>query len=174
MPVRPFSVVFPSLICPMKHIHIELETYDTLDTLSHADRALVEAALDRLGTGHAPYSQFHVSAACQSADGQVWIGTNQENASYPVGICAERVAISVANMQASGQAITAMAIVYRDPSGRHQDPLAPCGMCRQALSEQSQRQHAPIRLLLANEKGATWVCADANALLPLSFSLKAL
>ena len=67
----------------MKHIHIELETYDTLDTLSHADRALVEAALDRLGTGHAPYSQFHVSAACQSADGQVWIGTNQENASYP-------------------------------------------------------------------------------------------
>ena len=158
----------------MKHIHIELETYDTLDTLSHADRALVEAALDRLGTGHAPYSQFHVSAACQSADGQVWIGTNQENASYPVGICAERVAISVANMQSSGQAITAMAIVYRDPSGRHQDPLAPCGMCRQALSEQSQRQHAPIRLILANEKGATWVCADANALLPLSFSLKAL
>ena len=106
----------------MKHIHIELETYDTLDTLSHADRALVEAALDRLGTGHAPYSQFHVSAACQSADGQVWIGTNQENASYPVGICAERVAISVANMQASGQAITAMANCLPGPKRKTPRP----------------------------------------------------
>jgi len=156
----------------MKQINIELETYETLQDLTRNDRTLVEAALKRLGTGHAPYSQFHVSAACESADGEIWIGTNQENASYPVGICAERVALSVSNMQAPGQAIRSMAIVYRDPSGRHHDPLAPCGMCRQALSEQTQRQEAPIRLLLSNEKGATWICADANSLLPLSFSLK--
>jgi cytidine deaminase len=156
----------------MKKIEITLDTYDALASLNDSDQGLVRAAIQRLGSGHAPYSNFHVSAACRTEDGQIWIGTNQENASFPVGICAERVALSVANMQAPGQSVLEMAIVYRDPSHRHHEPLAPCGMCRQALSEQSQRQNSPVRLLLANEKGATWVCADANALLPLSFSLK--
>ncbi|MDG1253329.1 MAG: cytidine deaminase [Schleiferiaceae bacterium] len=156
----------------MKKIEITLDSFDTLSELSASDQSLVRAAIERLGTGHAPYSNFHVSAACRTQDGQIWIGTNQENASFPVGICAERVALSVANMQAPGQKVIEMAIVYRDPSHRHKDPLAPCGMCRQALSEQSQRQASPVRLLLANEKGASWICEDANSLLPLSFDLR--
>ena len=83
-------------------IEIHLESYDSPDGLNIADRALLEVAVRRLGTGHAPYSGFHVSAAVKTQSGAMYVGTNQENASYPVGICAERVALSVSNMQSKG------------------------------------------------------------------------
>ncbi|HAB31387.1 MAG TPA: cytidine deaminase [Cryomorphaceae bacterium] len=153
-------------------IEIQIECHSTHQGLEVKDKQLLEAAITRLGTGHAPYSNFHVSVAVRTRSGQVFIGTNQENASFPVGICAERVAISVANMQAPGEALDALAVVYRDPSGLHKTPLAPCGMCRQAMREQSFRQHTPMRLLMGHEDGATWICESADALLPLSFTLR--
>jgi len=157
----------------MSHkIEIHLESYESPNGLNAADRALLKAAVHRLGTGHAPYSGFHVSAAVRTQSGAVYIGTNQENASYPVGICAERVALSVSNMQSEGESVEVMALVYRDPSGHNAQPLAPCGMCRQALREQTYRQKKPIRLIMATEGGRILATDNADELLPISFTLK--
>ena len=153
-------------------IEILLESYETSEGLDQSDRLLLEAALKKLGTGHAPYSGFHVSAAVRTESGTIYVGTNQENASYPVGICAERIALSVSNMQSANEGIESMALVYRDPSGNHTKPLAPCGMCRQALREQSFRQKRPVRLIMATEDGSILATNNADALLPISFTLQ--
>ncbi len=133
-------------------------------------RALLDAAIAALDRAYAPYSGFRVAAAVRLANGSVVVGTNQENASYPVGICAERVALSTANSLAPGEAVEAMAITYRPPSGAARVPLAPCGMCRQALVEQHARQQSPLELILAAEEGDVWRVADARDLLPLAFT----
>jgi cytidine deaminase len=153
-------------------IEILLESYESPEGLNASDRALLDLAVKKLGSGHAPYSGFHVSAAVRTQSGALYVGTNQENASYPVGICAERVALSVSNMQSEGEAIEVMALVYRDPSGHNAQPLAPCGMCRQALREQTYRQKKPIRLIMATEGGSILATANADELLPISFTLK--
>lgn len=155
-----------------RKIEISLESYDSKAALTPDDRSLLDAALAKLGTGHAPYSGFHVSAAVRTESGAIYVGTNQENASYPVGICAERVVLSVSNMQSPGEAILAMALVYRDPSGHNAQALAPCGMCRQGLREQTYRQKQAIRLIMATEEGEILATDNADELLPISFTLK--
>ncbi|HAB35166.1 MAG TPA: cytidine deaminase [Cryomorphaceae bacterium] len=155
-----------------RKIEISLESYDSQHALAPTDRALLDAAIARLGTGHAPYSGFHVSAAVRTDSGAVYVGTNQENASYPVGICAERVVLSVSNMQSPNEAILEMALVYRDPSGHNRQALAPCGMCRQALREQTYRQKKAIRLIMGTEDGEILATDNADELLPISFTLK--
>lgn len=135
-----------------------------------ARRTLLDAALAALDQAHAPYSGFRVAAAVRLANDTVVVGTNQENASYPVGICAERVALSAASSIAPGEAVTAMAVAYRPPSGPAKVPLAPCGMCRQALMEQHARQQSPLELIMAAEEGDVWLLADARDLLPLAFT----
>ena len=97
---------------------------------------------------------------------------NQENSSFPVGICAERVAISTASSQSPGTSISTIAIVYSDHENNHNSPLAPCGMCRQAIREQTLIQKSPIKLILTTLHGQTMVISDADDLLPLSFTLK--
>ena len=104
--------------------------------------------------------------------GEIIMGNNQENASYPVGICAERVALGISSNLSPGEAVTALAIVYADRGTPGHHPLAPCGMCRQAIHEQRLRQPREIRLILATESGPTWVCTDADQLLPFSFSFE--
>ena len=156
----------------MPELTIKMEELKSYHALEGEDKALVEEALAKLSHAHAPYSRFHVAAALRTSSGKCWVGTNQENASYPVGICAERVALGISANLSPGEAITALAIVYADRGtpGRH--PLAPCGMCRQAIHEQRLRQSGPIRLILATESGPTWSCSDADQLLPFSFSFE--
>lgn len=138
--------------------------------LNASDQALVDAALAHLPQAHAPYSRFHVAAAIRLEDGQILVGTNQENASYPVGICAERVALSAASSVAPGLAVAAMAVVYAPQGQTSSKPLPPCGMCRQALHEQKTRQNAPLELLMCGVEGPVWKAADASDLLPFAFS----
>lgn len=140
------------------------------DNLNPEHSTLLEAAFRALDHAYAPYSGFRVAAAIRLRSGEVVVGTNQENASYPVGICAERVALSTANSVVAGACIQAMAVVYRPAAGPGTTPLAPCGMCRQAIVEQHARQGAAFELLMAAEQGDVWRVSNASNLLPLAFT----
>ena len=109
-------------------------------------------------------------AAALLANGQVITGTNQENASYPVGICAERTTLSAVSALYPGVAVETLAVSYDNEQGPSEQPVTPCGICRQTLSEYQQRFQRPIRLILGGLQGKVIVIPDAGHLLPLSFS----
>ncbi|MEP6844484.1 MAG: cytidine deaminase [Panacibacter sp.] len=146
------------------------QVYHSADALTDADAALLKMARDATATAYAPYSHFHVGAAAQLNNGSFIKGTNQENASYPVGICAERVLLSAVASLHPGTTVETMAVSYDNRNGESNKPIAPCGMCRQALVEFEHRQQHPIRLILGGMDGNIYIIEQSNALLPLSFS----
>ncbi|HEX7756241.1 MAG TPA: cytidine deaminase, partial [Niabella sp.] len=97
------------------------------------------------------------------------VGTNQENASYPVGICAERALLATVGTQYAEEPITTLAVSYHSLNGTSNHPISPCGMCRQALSEYETRSGKPIRLLLAGMEGPVYIIDSVKDLLPLAF-----
>ncbi|MET6998345.1 cytidine deaminase [Chitinophaga defluvii] len=148
----------------------EYDVYDDQTSLSAADAALLQIARDVTQHAYAPYSHFRVGAAARLVNGETITGTNQENASFPVGICAERVALSTASSLYPEVAIDTIAISYHNLEGESNKPISPCGICRQTLAEYEQRLHRPIRLVLGGLQGKVFVLQTASHLLPLSFS----
>ena len=147
-----------------------LDVYDTIEDLNPADALLLKKAQDTTSNAYAPYSEFHVGAAARMADGNLITGTNQENASYPIGICAERVLLSAASSVYPGIAIDTIAISYDNLHGESDHPIAPCGVCRQSLHEYEDRMNHPIRLILGGKTGKIFIIEQAGQLLPLAFS----
>lgn len=145
------------------------EVYNNVEDLSEADAWLVNKAREVTKAAYAPYSNFNVGSAARLANGEVVTGTNQENASYPVSICAERVLLSSAASIHPGIPVDTMAISYHNIKGESNHPISPCGMCRQSLVEYEERVKQPIRLLLSGMDGKVFVIEKANSLLPLSF-----
>lgn len=145
------------------------EVYETADDLSPADTALVEEARKITAKAYAPYSNFLVGAVARLNNGKHISGTNQENASYPVGMCAERALLSMVAMEDVNEPIETMAISYNNLNGESDRPISPCGMCRQSLSEYESRTKQPIRLILSGQSGKVFVLESAGQLLPLSF-----
>jgi cytidine deaminase len=141
--------------------------HDANDSASLPDNDLVKEATAAAARAYAPYSRFHVGAALRLASGEVVSGNNQENASFPAGICAERTALHFALSQNPQGVVTTMAIAV--PSVPGDRPVSPCGICRQALLEQEHRQGTPIRLLMATASGTVYELERAGDLLPLSF-----
>jgi cytidine deaminase len=131
------------------------------------DKELLELAAKAARHAYAPYSKFKVGAALRLESGEIVPGSNQENASFPAGICAERTALHAAMSVLPKATVESIAIVVPQlKSGR---PVTPCGICRQALVEQEQRQEGPIRLLMGIVKGPVIETFSAETLLPLSF-----
>lgn len=155
-----------------KKIQVSYKEYESAVDMGTADAALLELARDTTKNAYAPYSRFHVGAAARLTNGQLVTGTNQENASYPVGICAERVLLSTASSLFPGVAIETLAISYHNLNGKSSKPVAPCGICRQSLSEFETRTNKPVRILLAGMEGKVIELKTAADLLPLSFSNK--
>lgn len=149
--------------------HFEYHRYENKSMLPVNDAELLEAALLATQHAYAPYSSFKVGAAARLANGVIITGSNQENASYPVGICAERVLLGNAAVQFPGIAIEAMAITYRTDKRPSDTPVSPCGMCRQALVEFESRVDAPIRLILGGQEGEVLITNSALDLLPFAF-----
>jgi cytidine deaminase len=149
--------------------HFSYEVYDSITDLNEQDAWLVNEAREVTAAAYAPYSNFNVGAVAKLANGEIVAGTNQENASYPVGICAERVLLASAASLYPGIAIDTIAISYDNTRGASSHPISPCGMCRQSLVEYEERVKQPIRLLLSGLDGAVIVVEKANLLLPLSF-----
>jgi len=155
-------------------VHLIFEEYDSSDKIHKEDAFLLTKARASTEHAYAPYSNFHVGAAARLANGEYVTGSNQENASFPVGICAERVLLSTASSLYPGIPVTAIAISYRGPGGDSDHPVAPCGICRQSLHEFEIRTGQPIRLILGGMNSKVYVIPQAGALLPLAFSGKEL
>ena len=155
-----------------KTIELSIDVYESIEQLSEADATLLQQARELTTTAYAPYSNFLVSAVARLNNGKIITGTNQENASYPVSICAERSLLASTGALFPNEPIETMAITYHNlnintVSNR---PISPCGMCRQALVESEQRYSQPIRLILSGMEGSVYVIAKADQLLPLSFN----
>ena len=145
------------------------EVYDSVEELNESDAWLLNEAKEVTAAAYAPYSNFNVGAIAKLANGEIVAGTNQENASYPVGICAERVLLSTAATLYPNIPIDTIAISYNNANGQSSNPISPCGMCRQSLVEYEHRVKQPIRLILSGLEGKVIIVQKANSLLPLSF-----
>lgn len=143
-------------------------TVKTEEELSPQERALTEAAKGATETSYSPYSHFAVGAAMRLEGGEIVTGSNQENASYPVGCCAERTVLHWAAANRPDTRIEAIAIAAKNGGHFTSVPTAPCGMCRQALLEAERRQGKPIEVMLYGTEG-THIAESIASLLPLSF-----
>jgi len=154
-----------------KQVHqFSYEVYCSVEELNPADAELLRKARLVTSDAYAPYSRFRVGAAAKLDNGQVVTGTNQENASFPAGICAERVLMSTAASLFPGVAIKTLAVSYFNEQGPSDNPISPCGICRQSLQEFEQRTGTPVRLLLGGQKGPVYVIPQAGLLLPFAFT----
>jgi cytidine deaminase len=153
-----------------KELRLFFEEYGSGEELSAGDAELLAAARVTTVNAYAPYSHFRVAAAARLVNGVIVTGTNQENASYPAGICAERTLLSVAATQYPGVGIQTMAISYFNEHGVSDRPIAPCGICRQSLQEFEQRTGRSIRVVLGGMEGKVLVLPESGLLLPLAFT----
>ena len=145
---------------------VAVYSYDELEDVS---RDLYQAAQAAARKAYAPYSHFQVGAALLLDNGELISGSNQENASYPAGCCAERTALFYAHAQHPDAAVKAIAIAARGTDGEFtQQPIAPCGVCRQALLEAQKRGQSPIRLLLAGRTTIVMM-SGVECVLPFAF-----
>ena len=150
------------------NIHINIHIYP-YEELNEADRELIDAAREATHRSYSPYSHFSVGAAARLADGTIVCGSNQENAAYPSGLCAERTTLFYANSRYPDQAVKTLAIAARNEQGIFlDDPIPPCGACRQVMLETETRYQQPMRILLYGRKGIYEV-KKVGDLLPLSF-----
>lgn len=153
-----------------KRISFDIFIYDTIDELPPADKELMLEAIAARKNAYAPYSRFRVGAAVKLANDETVIGSNQENASYPSGLCAERVAVFHAGAKFPDVVVKTIAISATSDDYQVSVPAAPCGNCRQAIFEYEFKQKQPIRILLMGEKGNIVVCNAIKDLLPLGFN----
>ena len=139
------------------NIQIAIRIYE-YEELSAADRELIDAACQATHRSYAPYSHFSVGAAARLSDNTIVTGTNQENAAYPSGLCAERTTLFYANSQYPGQAVETLAIAARNE----------CGEFLEEMLETEKRFKHPMRVLLFGKTGI-YELGSVGALLPLSF-----
>ncbi len=154
-----------------RQLTLHYDELATPDQLSAPERQVWEAARAATAHSYAPYSHFHVGAALLLADGRVFQGTNQENAAYPSGLCAERTALFglAGNQPSPPPLIVGMAVAARPAQGEFAAAL-PCGACRQVMLESEMRQGQSIWLLLPGPAGTVLRFERLADLLPFHFS----
>lgn len=154
----------------MKKRQLEISYHSCkFEELTPEEKQLVEEARQATYRSYSPYSRFSVGASVLLANGVILSGSNQENAAYPSGLCAERTILFYANSQYPNQPITMMAIAARSEKGFTEIPITPCGACRQVLAETEKRFEYPIRILLYGET-ETIIIDGVKDLLPFLFN----
>lgn len=158
----------------MKEIKIEtqLTIFDSINELDKEVRDLMEKAIDARKKAYAPYSKFNVGAAILLENDQVVIGSNQENAAYPSGLCAERVAVFHAGAVYPNVKMMRIAITAGSTLSMTSSPIPPCGACRQSLFEYEFKQDAEIEVYFMGETGEVYKSNSIQNLLPLTFDKK--
>jgi cytidine deaminase len=168
IPAKPGS---PKSFCMQnKEYRFSYEVYESADELNREDAGLLKEARAVTQKAYAPYSHFSVGAVARLENGQLVSGTNQENASFPAGICAERVLLSTSSSLYPGVSIDTLAVSYHNENGPSDRPISPCGICRQSLQEFEQRTGRPVRLLLSGQEGRVYIIPQASLLLPFAFT----
>ncbi len=155
----------------MKKIKIESTfiVYDAIEELTIPVQKLIKKAAIAREKAYAPYSHFLVGAALELENGVIVLGNNQENASYPSGLCAERTAIYYAGAEFPNQKILRMAIVAGSTKNPTTKPIPPCGACRQALSEYEVKQSQPFELYFMGTSGKIASSKSVENILPSVF-----
>lgn len=153
-----------------KEFQTTVRIYENTSELSEEDQELLREAGRAMELAYAPYSKFKVGAAARLSDGSIVLGSNQENAAYPMCLCAERVALGNAALNHPESKMLALAIRVRNELKPVPEPAAPCGSCRQAISETEDRQAKPIRILMQGDDETVYEVESAHALLPLGFN----
>lgn len=143
--------------------------FDSFEELSSEHQILMRQAIDARKDAYAPYSKFQVGAAVALKNGETISGSNQENASYPAGVCAERVAILYAGAKYPGIEIMAIAISATSENHQVDKPVSSCGICRQTMAEFEQKQNGPIQILMMGETGPVIQCDSVLDLIPFAF-----
>ncbi|WP_027138436.1 cytidine deaminase [Gaetbulibacter saemankumensis] len=147
-----------------------LYEYEALSELPKAVQDLMEKAIEARKQAYAPYSNFQVGAACLLDNGEVIIGSNQENASYPSGLCAERTAIYYAGAKFPEAKIIQIVISAASNKKKTIEPIPPCGACRQAISEYEIRQNYDIEIYFMGDSGKVMKSNSLSNLLPWTFN----
>lgn len=155
-------------------ITLSIEEYSSHDELPAADRNLLTEAARASQSAYAPYSSFRVGAAVRLTNGTIVTGSNQENAAYPSGLCAERVALFYAQSHYPEMAVEALAIYASASDFILKEPVTPCGACRQVIAEYENRHRNPVRIIMASGDGLVKVVKGAETLLPMMFYLEEL
>ncbi len=150
---------------------VRMYEYDRLDELSEDQVILVNSAIKAARDAYAPYSEYHVGAALRLANGEIIIGSNQENAAYPSGLCAERVALFYAGARHPDVQVLSIAIAAIREGIVQEEPVAPCGACRQVLYEKESQGGASMELILYGSKKIR-IVNRVTDLLPLPFTLE--
>lgn len=153
-----------------RKITFELLVYGSMEELGDEDAGLMKNAISARKRAYSPYSNFEVGAAILLGNGEVVEGNNQENACYPAGLCAERVAIFYASSKYPGVPIKTIAISATSKDYVMDRPAAPCGNCRQAISEYEIGQDSPISIIMSGETGEVLKCRSVSDILPLAFN----
>jgi len=155
---------------PEQKFEFTYEVYNSIEELNSQDAWLLNEAKEVTQDAYAPYSNFRVGAVAKLSNGEIVAGTNQENASFPAGLCAERVLLASVSSIYPNVAIESIAISYRTNGGTSDHPISPCGVCRQSLQEFEQRTNLPVRLILGGIEGKVFVIKKSSNLLPLAFT----
>lgn len=155
----------------MKEINIttQLLVFDSLDSLNSEEQSLMQQAITIRKKAYAPYSNFRVGAAILLDNGQVVLGSNQENAAYPSGLCAERVAIFYAGANFPDAKILKIAVTATSDFSANTTPIPPCGSCRQSIAEYEFKQELPIEMYFMGESGMIYKSNSLKNLLPFTF-----
>ena len=158
----------------MKEISItsSFSVYNSLEELSKEIQNLMNQAVEIRKKAYAPYSQFRVGAALLLDNGKIVLGSNQENAAYPSGLCAERVAIFHAGSIYPEAKILKIAITAASDTNQTTAPIPPCGSCRQSIAEYEIKQDTPIEIYFMGEIGEVYKSASLKNLLPFMFDKK--
>jgi cytidine deaminase len=153
-------------------ITTNLTVYKSMEDLPKEDLELLKLAKKAVKSAYAPYSQFFVGAAILLENGKISIGNNQENAAYPSGLCAERVAIFHASAKYPNVPIKKIAVSVASKTQIINEPVSPCGGCRQVISEYEMKYESPISIIMSGETGKIYVSDSIENLLPIMFNKK--
>ncbi len=146
-----------------------MEVFDSISELPDTVQELMYKAHEARENAYAPYSHFRVGAALRLETGEIVLGNNQENAAFPSGLCAERVAIFHAGAMHPNVTISTLAITARSLNHSLKSPIAPCGACRQAIAEYETKQDVPVTIYFMGEDGPIMKANSIKDLLPLLF-----
>lgn len=152
-----------------REINIKYTVFNSIEEMNEDDLILLENAREASFNSYSPYSNFSVGAAVKLSNGKIIKGSNQENAAYPISLCAERVALFYANSDNPNNSVVCIAISARKEGEIVTGPISPCGSCRQAIKETEIRFGNKIRILL-DGSNCIYAFTGIENLLPFSFS----
>lgn len=151
-----------------KEINISYEEYASIEEMNAEDRELSTEAVAAMGNAYAPYSHFHVGAAVRMSNGQIVRGSNQENAAFPSGLCAERTAMFAAGAKYPDKDMCSIAIAGGVHGRLAERPVTPCGACRQVMAQYQTKANKPMSVIMIGA-GRVWKFNKVDDILPLIF-----